>query len=169
MKINNLFKKVILTVILIAFILPVNSEEKNTEYSFYTGTFDFSDEGKATSLIGIQHQNEELNRDTFLGNLSPVTGAMFMQNNASYVYTGVQAQYKVGKLNFNPSFTPGLYGQGNGKDLGSVVEFKTELQLTVDMFENSEFGLKYNHISNASFGDKNPGANSYMLNFLKRF
>ena len=169
MKINNLFKKVILAVTLGAFILPVNSEEKNTEYSFYTGTFDFSDEGKATSLIGIQHQNEELNRDTFLGNLSPVTGAMFMQNNASYVYTGVQAQYKIGKLNFNPSFTPGLYGQGNGKDLGSVVEFKTELQLTVDMFESSEFGLKYNHISNASIGDKNPGANSYMLNFLKRF
>ena len=169
MKINNLFKKVILAVTLGAFILPVNSEEKNTEYSFYTGTFDFSDEGKATSLIGIQHQNEELNRDTFLGNLSPVTGAMFMQNNASYVYTGVQAQYKVGKLNFNPSFTPGLYGQGNGKDLGSVVEFKTELQLTVDLFENSEFGLKYNHISNADLGDNNPGANSYMLNFLKRF
>ncbi len=169
MKINNLLKKVILAVILGAFILPVNSEEKNTEYSFYTGKFDFSDEGKATSLIGIQHQNEELNRDTFLGNISPVTGVMFMQNSASYVYTGIQAQYKVGKLNFNPSFTPGLYGEGNGKNLGHIVEFKSELQLTVDLFENSEFGLKYNHISNANLGDKNPGANSYMLNFLKRF
>ena len=169
MKINNLLKKVILAVALGVFILPVYSEEKNTEYSFYTGTFDYSDTGKSSSLIGIQHQNEELNRDTFIGNLSPVTGAMFMQNNSSYVYTGVQAQYKLGKLNFNPSFTPGLYGEGNGKDLGHIVEFKTELQLTVDMFENSEFGLKYNHISNASLGDKNPGANSYMLNFLKRF
>ena len=169
MKINNLFKKVILTVILGAFILPVYSEEKNTEYSFYTGKFDFSDEGKVTSLIGIQHQNEELNRDTFLGKISPVTGVMFMQNSASYFYTGIQAQYKVGKLNFNPSFTPGLYGEGNGKNLGHIVEFKSELQLTVDLFGNSEFGLKYNHISNANLGDKNPGANSYMLNFLKRF
>ena len=69
MKINNLFKKVILTITLSAFILPVNSEEKNTEYSFYTGTFDFSDAGKASSLIGIQHQNEELNRYSFLGNI----------------------------------------------------------------------------------------------------
>jgi peptidoglycan biosynthesis protein MviN/MurJ (putative lipid II flippase) len=51
MKINNLFKKVILAVALGAFILPVYSEEKNTEYSFYTGKFDFSDEGKVTSLI----------------------------------------------------------------------------------------------------------------------
>lgn len=169
MKINNLLKKVILTVTLSAFILPVYSEEKNTEYSFYTGKFDFSDEGKVTSLIGIQHQNEELNRDTFLGKISPVTGVMFMQNSASYFYTGIQAQYKVGKLNFNPSFTPGLYGEGNGKNLGHIVEFKSELQLTVDLFGNSEFGLKYNHISNANLGDKNPGANSYMLNFLKRF
>ena len=29
---------------------------------------------KEASLIGFQHQNENLNRDTFLGNLSPITG-----------------------------------------------------------------------------------------------
>ena len=174
LKIYNLFKNLFLITSVILIITPINAEEdkslkKNTEYSFYSGTFDFSDAGKNSTLIGIQHQNEELNRDTFLGNLSPVTGAMITADSATYLYTGVQAQYKLGKINFNPSFTPGLYGAGDGKDLGHVVEFKTELQLTVDMFENSEFGLKYNHISNASLGDKNPGANSYMLNFLKRF
>ena len=26
-----------------------------------------------------------------------------------------------------------------------------------------------NHISNASLGDKNPGANSYMINFIKKY
>ena len=32
--------------------------------------FDFSDDtGKEHGLIGFQHQNENLNRDTFLGNL----------------------------------------------------------------------------------------------------
>jgi len=31
------------------------------------------------------------------------------------------------------------------------------------------FGMSYNHISNASLGSKNPGANSYMFNFLKKF
>ena len=80
-------------------------EDKNTEFSIYTGMFDFSDDGKRASLIGIQHQNESLNRDTFLGNLSPVTGAMITADSASYVYTGVQAQYKIGNINFTPSFT----------------------------------------------------------------
>ena len=50
-------------------ILPLKAEEnkfeKNTELSVYTGMFDFSDNGKRSSLIGFQHQDEELNRDTF--------------------------------------------------------------------------------------------------------
>ena len=42
---------------------------------------------KEATLIGIQHQNENLNRDTFLGNLSPITGAMITADNATYFYT----------------------------------------------------------------------------------
>ena len=43
-------------------------EHNNTEFNVYTGMFDFSDDGKRSSLIGIQHQNEDLNRDTIFGN-----------------------------------------------------------------------------------------------------
>ena len=131
--------------------------------------FDFSDDGKKSTLIGFQHQNENLNRDTFFGNLSPITGALITADNAGYVYTGVQAQYKMGNLNITPSFTPGLYHEGSGKDLGHILEFKSEVQISLDIFKNSELGFSYNHISNASLGDKNPGANSYMFNFLKSF
>ena len=144
-------------------------EVNNTELNFYTGMFDFSDDGKRAGLFGIEHQNVELSRDTFLGNLSPITGAMITDANATYFYTGVQAQYKIGKLNVVPSFTPGLYGKGDGKDLGHVVEFKSEVQLSFDLFSDSELGFSYNHISNASLGKKNPGANNYMFNFIKQF
>jgi hypothetical protein len=151
----------------------LSAEEKkldnNTEFSVYSGMFDFSDEGKKSTLIGFQHQNEDLNRDTFLGNLSPITGALVTADNASYVYTGVQAQYKIGVLNLTPSFTPGLYNSGDGKDLGHIVEFKSEIQLSLDLPKDSQFGFSYNHLSNASLGDKNPGANSYMFNFFKKF
>jgi hypothetical protein len=143
--------------------------ENNTELSFFTGMFDFSDDGKKSSLVGVQHQNENLNRDTFLGNLSPITGAMITADNATYIYTGVQAQYKIGALNFTPSFTPGFYNEGDGKDLGHALEFKSEIQLSLDLPRDSQLGLSYNHLSNASLGEKNPGANSYMFNFLKKF
>ena len=141
----------------------------NTKFNVYTGMFDFSDDGKRSTLIGFQHQNVDLNRDTFLGNLSPITGALFTTDNALYVYTGVQAHYSLGALNIIPSFTPGLYEQGNGKDLGHMLEFKSEVQLSLDLPKDSQFGFSYNHLSNASLGDKNPGANSYMFNFLKKF
>ena len=143
--------------------------ENNTELSFYTGMFDFSDDGKKSALVGFQHQNENLNRDTFLGNISPITGAMITADNATYFYTGIQAQYKIGALNFTPSFAPGYYNEGNGKDLGHALEFKSELQLSLELPKDSQLGLSYNHLSNASLGDKNPGANSYMFNFIKNF
>ena len=158
----------------LAFIFPIYSNEKKNisnehEFSFYTGMFDFSDDGQRATLVGIQHQNESLTRNSFFGTISPITGFILTENNAQYFYSGIQAHYKIGKLNVVPSFTPGLYGKGNGKDLGHIVEFKSEVQLSFDLFSNSELGFSYNHISNASLGKKNPGANSYMFNFIKQF
>ncbi len=167
-------KKFIISIFILLNCMSVNSQEKvingnGNEFNVYTGMFDFSDDGKRSTLIGFQHQNENLNRDTFLGNLSPITGALITADNAGYIYTGVQAQYRIGKLNITPSFTPGLYHEGDGKDLGHILEFKSEVQISLDIFKNSELGFSYNHISNASLGDKNPGANSYMFNFFKSF
>ena len=167
-------KKLYIVFLIIFSFLSVSAEENKTNYSnnefnVYSGMFDFSDNGKKSTLIGFQHQNENLNRDTFFGNISPITGVLITADNAGYVYTGIQAQYKLGNLNITPSFTPGLYHEGDGKDLGHLLEFKSEVQISLDIFKNSELGFSYNHISNASLGDKNPGANSYMFNFLKSF
>ena len=168
------FKNLYLALALFLMFLPLSAEElnldkNNNEFNVYTGMFDFSDDGKRATLIGVQHQDEDLNRDTFLGNLSPITGAMITADNAAYLYTGVQAQYKVGSLNITPSFAPGYHNQGDGKDLGHALEFKSEIQLSLELPKNSQFGFSYNHLSNASLGKKNPGANSYMFNFLKKF
>ena len=169
MKIKNIYVLLACILLNISVVADEKNLENNTELSFYTGMFDFSDDGKKSSLIGFQHQNENLNRDTFLGNLSPITGAMITADNATYFYTGVQAQYKIGVLNFTPSFTPGYYTEGDGKDLGHALEFKSEIQLSLELPKDSQLGFSYNHLSNASLGDKNPGANSYMFNFFKNF
>ena len=144
------------------------TEEKRSGINFYTGMFDFSDDKKSSTLFGIEHQNENLYRDTILGRVSPVTGMMVTADNAAYFYTGIEANYELGLLKVTPSFTPGIYSQGDGKDLGPL-EFKSEVQLSMDLGESTNFGMSYNHVSNASLGEKNPGANSYMFNFLKKF
>ena len=155
-----------------SFLSFANSEDKksnNTELNFFTGMFDFSDDKQAAGVLGIQHQNDDLFRKSFLGRLSPITGGFLTENNAFYFYTGAQAEYDLGLFTITPSFAPGYYNSGDGKDLGSVLEFKSEIQMSLNLSDSTEFGMSYNHISNASFGNKNPGANSYMLNFLKQF
>tara|TARA_B100001758_G_C18403450_1_gene610467 strand:- start:239 stop:754 length:516 start_codon:yes stop_codon:yes gene_type:complete len=152
-------------------ISPSISDENlnDNEINIYSGMFDFSDDGQRALLFGLQHQNENLIRESVLGEISPVTGFFLTENQAAYLYTGIQAHYKLGDLDFTPSFTPGLYHEGDGKDLGHVIEFKTEVQFSINTSADTKFGFSYNHVSNASLGSKNPGANSYIFNFFKKF
>ena len=168
-QIKVLILLVVLSVSSVSKAEEVNDLDSGHEFNFFSGMFDFSDDGKKASLFGFQHQNVSLNRNSFLGNLSPITGFIITEDNAGYLYTGVQADYKIGSINFTPSFTPGYYNKGDGKDLGHSLEFKSELQFSIDLPLNAQLGFSYNHISNASLGSKNPGANSYMFNFMKQF
>jgi len=163
---------ILIALISVSFLSFANSEDKksnDTELNFFTGMFDFSDDTQAAGVFGLQHQNDDLFRNSFLGKLSPITGGFLTENNAFYLYTGAQAEYDLGLFTITPSFAPGYYSSGDGKDLGSALEFKSEIQMSLNLSNSTEFGMSYNHISNASLGDKNPGANSYMINFLKQF
>ena len=117
-----------------------HAEEKSNDISFYAGTFDIIDkEGDdQTNLFGVEHKNPSLFRNTFLGKFSPITGGFITGNNSMYLYTGVEGQYNVGPLKILPSFTPGYYEKGDLKISG--VEFKSEIKLGFDIFENSKIG-----------------------------
>ena len=171
---NNFYNKIFPVIILALFSFSVIAEENKSisehQYNIFTGNFDFSDNKQKAILVGFQHQNENLDRDTFLGEISPITGGFITENSAAYIYTGIEWNYAIGdKFNFTPSFAPGIYHEGNGKDLGHALEFKTEIELSYSVSESTNLGMSYNHISNASLGKKNPGANSYMFNLLKNF
>ena len=165
------FKITIYFIFSFLLISPSISDENlnDNEINIYSGMFDFSDDGQRALLFGLQHQNENLIRESVLGEISPVTGFFLTENQAAYLYTGIQAHYNLGDLDFTPSFTPGLYHEGDGKDLGHVIEFKTEVQFSINTSADTKFGFSYNHVSNASLGSKNPGANSYIFNFFKKF
>ena len=152
-----------------AYSADEDKNEYKTELNFFTGMFDWSDHKQKSGLFGLQHQNDELFIEGDHGRFSPITGAFITANNAFYMYTGVQAEYQFGSLAITPSFAPGYYNAGDGKALGYPLEFKSEIQMSYDLSNTTHFGMSYNHISNASLGTKNPGANSYMFNFLKRF
>jgi lipid A 3-O-deacylase len=163
----------LLVALLIAILAfsKVNADQGNADISFYTGTFDVIDkEGDdQTTLFGIEHKNPNLFRNTLLGKFKPVTGAFMTGDSSVYLYTGVEAQYGIGPLKILPSFAPGYYEKGDGKDLGSVLEFKSEIKVGLDIFENSKLSYSYSHISNNDWGDTNPGTDNQQITFSKNF
>jgi len=162
------YKSLYLLLSLLLFFTPVKSE---TEYSFYTGTFDTIDkEGDdEATLYGFEHNNPVLFRDTFVGKFSPITGGFITDKDSIYLYTGVQAEYEIGPLNVVPSFAPGYYEEGDGKDLGMALEFKSELKFSFDILKDSKIGYSYSHISNNDWGDINPGVDNQTISFSKIF
>ena len=153
------------------FVLPSLANESSNEISFYSGTFDVIDEegDDQTSLFGIEHKNPDLFRNTFLGKFQPITGGFITGDSSIYLYTGIEAQYGIGPLKILPSFTPGYYEKGDGKDLGSILEFKSEIKVGLDIFESSKLSYSYSHISNNDWGDVNPGTDNQHITFSKNF
>ena len=159
------------SLIVLVFSVNANAEENNTELSFYSGTFDTIDEegDDKSNLFGLEHKNTNLFRKTFLGKISPITGAFLTDKNSMYLYTGIQADYNLGFVSIKPSFTPGYYEKGDGKKLGSALEFKSEIKIDFDIFKNSKLGYSYSHISNNDWGDVNPGVDNQVITFSQKF
>mgnify|MGYP001020607959 CR=1 FL=1 len=82
-------------------------KSNETELNFFTGMFDFSDHKQKAGIIGIQHQNDDLFRDSFLGRLSPITGGFLTENNAYYLYKGAQAEDELGMFTITQSYEQG--------------------------------------------------------------
>tara|TARA_B100001996_G_scaffold356577_1_gene319960 strand:- start:4089 stop:4592 length:504 start_codon:yes stop_codon:yes gene_type:complete len=166
---KNFFLIILISVLFLNFNLL--AQESNKDITFYTGKFDTTDKvgDDNTNLFGLEHKNPNLFRDTLIGKISPVTGGFISGKGSTYLYTGVEAEYDLGPLKILPSFTPGYYQKGDGKDLGDALEFKSEVKIGFDIFENSKIGYSYSHISNNDWGDTNPGTDNQQFTFSKKF
>ena len=162
------YKKLYLLLSLFLFFTPVKSENK---YTFYSGIFDTIDKEKddKATLYGLEHNNPVLFKDTFIGRFSPITGGFITDKDSIFIYTGVQAQYEIGLLKITPSFAPGYYEKGDGKDLGMVLEFQSKIKISFDFFKDTKIGYSYSHISNNDWGTINPGVNNEIISFSKIF
>lgn len=84
------------------------------------------------------------------------------------IYVGVGAcleLYLSEHLVFSPSFSPGLYYKGKGRDLGYPLEFRSSLELCYEFENKMRIGGQFYHLSNASLSHKNPGMNALVVIF----
>jgi hypothetical protein len=134
------------------------------------GRFDHNDSHKK-DMVQLDYDFDKTLFGSPIGDFKPVIGFLRTAGDAKYGYAGVRLDYKVlnNLITISPSFTPGIYGKGDGKDLGNSVEFKSQVRVALNVTPTFNVGVAYSHISNASIGDKNPGANNYSIGLQKNF
>ncbi len=62
-----------------------------------------------------------------------------------------------------PNTAVGAYAEGDGQDLGHVIEFRSGFKLAYRFDDRSRVGVAIHHLSNASIGDDNPGTETALI------
>lgn len=98
------------------------------------------------------------------GALRPFAGVMATSDGGAYAFGGVLWEHDLSPRTYLAlSFAPGLYDRGRGKDLGHVVEFRSQVEIGLRLRTGTRLGLAYNHTSNAGLGSRNPGTETLAL------
>ena len=117
-----------------------------------TGYFDINDNEGAVEL------RLEWKGRRFFEKVSPLLGLMGSSDGAIYGYSGLAYDISLdSNLFFTPSFAFGAYTDGDGKNLGSTIEFRSAIEFSYRFRDHSRIGVMVYHLSNAGISNKNPG------------
>ena len=124
------------------------------------GGYDVSQGDDSAALGAIEYRF----RDQFNG-LRPVVGFMATSDEATYAYAGAYWDLPLNTAPFviTPGFQAGAYSQGNGKDLGYGIEFRSTIEAAYEFESGHRLGLGFSHLSNASLGSDNPGTETLQM------
>ena len=138
--------------------VPVRAGDDPSFIAFHVGGYDVNDNETAGQL------NIEYRSDWDEWYLKPFGGVMATTDAAVYGYAGFMLDIYFGRrIVFTPNVAVGLYSDGDGKDLGSVIEFRSGVELAYRFDSRTRLGVAFHHISNASISDNNPGTETLTL------
>jgi len=134
-------------------VAPPASADDPSFLSIGGGWYDVNDDHDAFDLR-IEYRSGY----KIFGIVKPWVGVETTSDIAAFGVAGILADIYFGRrIVLTPCFGVGLYADGDGKDLGSTVEFRSQLELGYRFDNRSRIALAFSHISNASLDDKNPG------------
>jgi hypothetical protein len=155
--------RVTLRAALVAVALVVASPAWADDPAFVTGSvgrYDMFDNEKAVAF-NLEYRFAE----KFLI-FKPIAGIMGTTDRAAYGYGGIRVDLFLGRrLVLTPSFAAGLYADGDGKELGHTIEFRSGAELAWRFDNRARVGAGFYHISNAGLGKSNPGTEILSLVF----
>ena len=136
---------------------------KNTNPDYITwgaGGFDINDDETA----GQFEVQARLNTSLWI--FKPQVGMFVTSKSGAYAYVGLLVDAFVrDRFVVSPSFSIGASHEGEGKQLGGTLQFRSAVEFAYCFDDRSRFGLQIGHLSNAGIYSDNPGTEFAILNF----
>jgi len=161
-----MLKKIILVIYFSFFSLFSNklsiAAEKNDNnlLTIGAGFWDWND-SKTAGLFNIEYRS-----GTRYGPFKPMVGGLVNTDHGYYIYAGIRIDlYLTNNIVVTPNFAPGIYGRGDGKELGHVIEFRSGLDLAYRRKNGSRIAAEVHHLSNASLDETNPGTETLLFTY----
>jgi lipid A 3-O-deacylase len=148
-------RKGLLVALLSAF--PLLGNDHPTPLLSVGGGYFFAGKNHSGGLFQAEYKSGM----NFWGFVRPEAVLITPELRSVFLGAGVAFEFHVSdNFIFSPSFVPGLYYRGKGKNLGYPVEFRSSLELSYVFRNEARLGTQFYHISNASISHRNPGANA---------
>jgi len=136
---------------------------KNTDPDYITwgaGGFDINDDETA----GQFEVQARLNTSLWI--FKPQVGMFVTSKYAAYAYVGLLVDAFIrDSFVVSPSFSIGASHEGEGKQLGGTLQFRSAVEFSFCFDDRSRLGLQIGHLSNAGIYSENPGTEFVVLNF----
>jgi lipid A 3-O-deacylase len=125
-----------------------------------TGWFDCNRRHDQAAEMRLEYRSRPLARG-----LRAVAVTLATTDGSLFVGTGVAFELGLGRWDVTPTFVPGVYRQGDGRDLGYPLEFRSQLEIGHRFRGGPRIALAFSHLSNAGLGSRNPGQESLTINY----
>lgn len=144
------------------FIFPLRASDKSPALlSIGSGVFNIVKPSGRTAMLQVEYKWA-----ASVHHIHPFAGFLVTSYGSSYFYAGAVVDVYVNRhLVVTPSFAPGLYFKGKGKNLGFPLEFRSSLGINYQFKNKNRLGIQFYHISNAKLGHKNPGTECLVLSY----
>lgn len=108
----------------------------------------------------------ELRTPTPWWKLDIAGGATVTEEGSFWAYVGGRVDFEAGKkFVIAPGLGIAFYEEGDGKDLGGSLQFRSAIDFGYRITKKARLGLTFYHLSNAGIEEFNPGANSAVLTY----
>ena len=152
----------LLSMLALALIPTANARDY---FIFSIGYYDVLDNNDALDLRAEYRPNSVIFKK--LPGLRPWAGLQLTSHASAWLGGGLLYDYDINeKLRLTPMLGVGLYTQGSSDlDLGHPIEFRSQLELSYKLENDTRIGLGFSHTSNAGLDSDNPGTEIISLSW----